>query len=100
MELVALIIYVYIFGYVSGRAHERFCFSRQVSQKVGQQFKSPWLSPSELSYRLHVDQDVVGDLPMVPVVNIWGPPEPRWWMRYITNVSRPESRQGSGVGRL
>ncbi len=51
-----------------------------------QQLRAPWVNYLELPNScLHQDQDATGDMPEPVRVVRFGPEEPRWWMRYVTN---------------
>lgn len=88
IETTLLSAFLFTFGIQVGGILRDRQYWRSVGSQVKEQVSSPWYGPQVLAGRIHADQDVVGDMPPLAKEIRFGPPEPRWWMRVVTNNRR------------
>ena len=85
METALCAAFIFVFGWHCGRIHRDHQLSRKTADGIKALLSSEWYGEERRGELLHFMQDVVGELPEVPVVVRFGPEEPRWWMRYVRN---------------
>lgn len=85
-EQILITAYLCITCLFLGRIWERHDYCSGIGKAARAVLDRPDYVEAEVRPQIHPVQDVTGDLPPLPVEIRFGPPEPRWWMRRITNT--------------